>query len=139
MNQRFPLLSVFSTILKIAGWLIIVAGVWSSLQQASAYTDCLPNCRLNIGWVLQNGAILITGVMTVAFGEMIGVFFSIEDNTHNLVELTRQTFNAPPTSQPVSQTNTPGTRLKELKELLKGNLITEDEYKLKRDEILHGV
>lgn len=87
MNTRFPILTVFSIVLRVLGWLILVGAVISSIKQAIALQQCLPNCPVNFPWLLQNVVLLVVGSITIVFGELIGVVFSIESNTHKLVEL----------------------------------------------------
>ncbi|MCD4675042.1 MAG: hypothetical protein K8S18_03485 [Desulfobacula sp.] len=87
MNSRFPILSIFSIVLRVLGWLILAGGVIFSLKQGIALAQCLPKCSVNIPWLLQNIALLVTGCFTIVSGEIIGVVFSIENNIHKLVEL----------------------------------------------------
>ena len=86
MNPRFPLLSIVSWALRIIGGIMFLIGVFSSLKQAVALADCLPNCRINYSWAMMNAAFLIPGLLSMGFGEAIGVLFAIEDNTRKMVE-----------------------------------------------------
>jgi len=87
MNKRFPVLNVFSIILRVLGWLVFGGGVISSILQAIAYSQCAPRCSLDIPWLLQNVSLLVVGCIVIVAGELIGVLFSIENNTNKLVEL----------------------------------------------------
>lgn len=87
MNRRFPMLAFFSFVLRIVGWLVFAGGVISSVRQGAALAQCLPNCQVNIPWLLQNVALLVMGSITIVIGEIVGVAFAIECNTRKLVEL----------------------------------------------------
>lgn len=87
MNKRFPVLSFFSVVVRIIGWLIIVVGVISSVKQWMAYAECVPRCSLNVSWLMTNVSLLVGGCVTAVLGETIGVAFAIEENTRRLVEL----------------------------------------------------
>jgi len=86
MNPRFPILSFFSTVLRVLGWLVFAGGLISSLRQVVALAKCLFNCPVNIPWLLQNIGLLLTGVIVIVIGELIGVAFSIEKNTYKMAE-----------------------------------------------------
>lgn len=86
MYPRFPILSFFSVVLRVLGWLVLAGGLISSLKQAIALAKCLPDCSVNIPWLLQNVALLLTGVIVIVIGELIGVAFSIEKNTYKTAE-----------------------------------------------------
>jgi len=87
MNPRFPVLSTVALVLRIAGWIHVgvaclygvVVGflqpLFSSLGTGRSFhaSDLLP---LVVGLM---GAVF--GLITVAFGEGIGVLFAIEENT----------------------------------------------------------
>lgn len=91
MNSRFPVLSVFSVVLRVLGWLVLAGGIISSLIQIADLMKCLPNnCSVNIPWLIQNVALLVMGAITVVIGEAIGVVFAIEGNTRRLVEIQEQ-------------------------------------------------
>ena len=89
MNDRFPILSFVSICLKILGWLFVIFG----LLYAVATGLIEPNKRghsfgpEDIIDIASGLGILIFGLITAAFGEIIGVLFAIEDNT-------RRTYNA---------------------------------------------
>jgi len=86
MNKRFPLLSVVSWLLRIVGGILFLIGIFSSLKQLVALAQCLPNCDFNYSWAGMNAAFLIPGLLSMAFGEAIGVLFSIEENTRKMAE-----------------------------------------------------
>lgn len=83
MNARFPLLSVISLILRGAGIIICLGGLFFAVyqgiiepnQQGHSFTN---NDRTQL--VVGSIGVLI-GLLTAAFGEVIGVLFAIEENT----------------------------------------------------------
>lgn len=94
MNPRFPILSFFSLVLRIFGWVVLICGIFSTGKQAISYFEyyfqSLPNGFLNIQWLIQlilNSTWLLGGCIIIIVGEIIGVVFSIENNIHKLVEL----------------------------------------------------
>lgn len=95
MNPRFPILSFFSIILRVLGWLVLAGGLISLLRQAVALAKCLPDCSVDIPWLLQNIGLLLTGVIVIVIGELIGVAFSIEKNTHKMAEAIEMKSNNP--------------------------------------------
>jgi len=66
--------------------LVLAGGILSSLKQAIALSKCLPDCSLNIPWLLQNVTLLLAGAIVIVIGELIGVVFSIEKNTFKMAD-----------------------------------------------------
>ena len=92
MNKKFLVLSVFSIMLRVLGWLTTIGGAISSGRQAVAYMaerSTNPNVQVNVPWLMQNIAILMTGLLVVVAGEIIGVLFAIERNTRATADIQR--------------------------------------------------
>jgi hypothetical protein len=99
MNKRFPVLSIISILLRVAGWILTIVsavlivnaglGLFSAMT-ASYASNGLLSLEPLLGPIAVGIAILwfatavfgvVLGLITVAFGEIIGVIFAIEDNT----------------------------------------------------------
>lgn len=83
MNKRFPVLSTVSALLRVVGWLLVVGGVLYAAYEGIIEPN-LPNHWFGGQDLLQlvSGLGLgLTGPLTVAFSEIIGVLFAIEENT----------------------------------------------------------
>jgi cytochrome c biogenesis protein CcdA len=78
MNERFPILSVVSFFLRIAGWGAVIGG--------SAYAIITFIGTDFDGWLPVIGGIAFSlwGLVIVALGESIGVLFAIEENTRRI-------------------------------------------------------
>ncbi len=86
MNRRFPILSIISTIFRIIGWLIIIVGLYLVFyegiiepnQEGHTFSG-------NDLYQIYSGlGSLLIGLMITAFGELIKVFFAIEENTRSM-------------------------------------------------------
>ena len=86
MNKRFPVLSSFSWVLRVIGWLVLGGGLLSSVNQAIRYFKAMPHVILNLPWLIQNVTLIIVGTVVIVLGEIIGVLFSIEQNTHLMAQ-----------------------------------------------------
>jgi uncharacterized membrane protein YqgA involved in biofilm formation len=100
MNKRFPVLSIISVLLRIAGWIVtivsIALAVSAGLGLASAMAnnanpsyynplDLMSVFAVSIAILWLAGTIfgVVLGLITVALGEVIGVLFAIEENTRS--------------------------------------------------------
>ena len=88
MNTRFPVLSTISQVLIYSGWaLVIIAGIvalyFGMLEPGEAgHAFGTPNAL----WVGLGILAAVLGLITAAFGEVIGVLFAIEENTRLAAE-----------------------------------------------------
>ena len=91
MNDKFPLLSILSGILRIFGSLLLLPSLYFFLWEG-IIEPMLPNHRWDSfgqGNLLQGDLIqILAGLLgcliaigVIATGEIIGVFFAIEKNT----------------------------------------------------------
>ncbi len=80
MNRRFPLLSIVSIIMRYIGWIQLAPGLFLSLLMV---IDLFTERGAGITPLdLFRAVFLVTsGLVLVASGESIGVFFAIEANT----------------------------------------------------------
>lgn len=83
MNKRFPVLSMVSILLKVFGWVVVVAGILYGAYEG-VIEPIQPGHRFVNEDALQlmSGLVLsLIGLLTVAFSEVIGVLIAIEENT----------------------------------------------------------
>jgi hypothetical protein len=85
MNRRFPVLSVISVLMRVIGWLHLLPGLLFWLVIIVRYfTSSGAGVRpLDIA---AGAFATVFGLLLVAAGESIGVFFAIEDNTRAAAE-----------------------------------------------------
>lgn len=103
MNNRFPLLTFISGLLRFFGSCVVlcgvVVGIYGFSERASIpLALCLPGAAL----------LVIVGLLAIAFGELIGVFFAIEDNTRATV--TRLSKFMPTTDAALATQRTPAEK-----------------------------
>ncbi len=83
-NKKFSVLSKVSNLLKVIGWVMIVAGfIYASFR--GFLEPSLPHHSFGIDDMFQlvlGLAIGFFGLLTVAFSGIIDVLFAIEDNTN---------------------------------------------------------
>jgi len=83
MNERFPVLSTVSNLLRVIGWIVAIAGaIYAGYE--GIFETTLPGHSFGGQDLLQliSGVVLgLFGLLTVAFSEVIGVLFAIEENT----------------------------------------------------------
>ena len=86
MNKRFPVLSIISVIFRIIGWLVIVVGLYLVIYEGIIE----PNQEghrfsgKDLYQIYTGLGSLLLGLIVTAFGELIKVFFAIEQNTRNI-------------------------------------------------------
>lgn len=86
INSRFPVLSTVSVILRVVGWLGAILGVIGIVYGIVAPMQPGHAFGLDAVAAIALGALLIlAGLAVVAFSEVIGVLFAIEDNTRRCV------------------------------------------------------
>ena len=83
MNNRFPVLSIISICLKALGWFAVIYGLYFFVYEGLIEPHLeghsfSPQDRLQI---IQGLSIFVSGLITAAVGEIIGVLFAIEENT----------------------------------------------------------
>lgn len=78
VHQSFPMLNFFSSLMRGAGWLALIIGAMLSLAALAALVNGHGAAALGL---LPALGLTLTGILTIVFGEMIGVLFSIEKNT----------------------------------------------------------
>jgi len=83
MNERFPILSLISIILRIIGWIGVLGGLYYF-----GYEGIIePNLEghsfdgKDSMQIIQGLLGIFGGIIAVAFGELIKVLFAIEENT----------------------------------------------------------
>jgi hypothetical protein len=79
MNPRFPLLSSIAVVLAWLGWLLLGLGVILLLIVCIGYFTQNHFAAMT---AIIGGVLTWFGVMCVAIGESIRVFFAIEENTN---------------------------------------------------------
>ena len=85
VNDRFPLLSFVSALLRFFGWLLFAGGI---ICLGLILTQLVSDLR-GLGLIVTvPGAVVgvFLGLMLVAVGEIIGVLFAIEANTRRAAE-----------------------------------------------------
>jgi len=88
VNAKFPVLSIVSILIRILGWLGVVAGLYYLIYEGMIEPN-LEGHKFGDGDILQiiqGFTSIIGGLVTVAIGEIIGVLFAIEKNTRKTSE-----------------------------------------------------
>jgi hypothetical protein len=83
MTNKFPVLSGVQNLLRVAGWLVIIAGVLYAVYEGIIEPH-QPGHAFGGGDVVEIaiGMILaVGGLIVVAFSEVMGVLLAIEENT----------------------------------------------------------
>lgn len=83
MNEKFPLLSTVSLVLRFVGVLILLVGLYLAVYEG-IIEPLMPGHHYSSGDAMElGGGLLLTviSLVAVAFGEIIGVLFAIEANT----------------------------------------------------------
>ena len=84
MNTRFPILSFVAKCLKFIGWIVVILGFGYLIWVGFALNKYGHRFNLlDFITIAQGIGIIISGLFIAAHGEMIGVFFAIEENTRN--------------------------------------------------------
>jgi|ERR1700685_2761748 hypothetical protein len=95
MNRRFPVLSTVSIVLRATGWLTmglaLVLFIYGFSQTAQLdQSIALPNSSFQLSYlvaiIVASLFVGLSGLLTVALGESIGVLFAIEANTRRATE-----------------------------------------------------
>ncbi len=87
-NDTFPVLSNFALVLRVLGWVLVIGGgVVAIIGLFMLFMNDLEWGTL----IISGSGVLIggVGVMMIVLGEMVGVFFSIESNGAQLLQLER--------------------------------------------------
>ena len=85
MNEKFPVLSFISIVLKIVGWIVVIPGVYFALYQGIIEPN-QPGHHFATGDFIELGMgclLTLFGLAAAALGEIIGVLFAIELNTRS--------------------------------------------------------
>ena len=85
MNRRFPVLSIVSVLMRIVGWLYLLPGLIFWLVIIVRYFTSSGAGMQPIA-IAAGAFATVFGLLLVAAGESIGVFFAIEDNTRAAAE-----------------------------------------------------
>ena len=103
MNRRFPILSALSTLIRIAGLLLIIAGIYVAVARpGEPASDRRSDSEAEPFFVLYlaaGGVLAVAGVAAIIVGEAVGVLFAIEENTlrsANLLANTAKPAGGPP-------------------------------------------
>lgn len=85
MNDKFPILSLLSKVLKILGWLLIIPGLYFAVYQGIIEPNQVGHRFGNRDAIeLGTGCLMVLfGLFAASFGEIIGVLFAIELNTRD--------------------------------------------------------
>ena len=105
MNQRFPLLSSISSLLRFLGVLLLLAGGFYAVYEgilepnqpgrSFAGSDLLQ--------IITGACSLSLGLVIIGFAEVIGVLFAIEDNTYRAAHgVARSHHSATPSNESVA-------------------------------------
>lgn len=88
MNMRFPVLSIISILIRIFGWLILLAGLAYAIAQGIIEPNLEGHTFRQEDQIQLGGGIFASlfGLFFVAIGEVVGVLFSIEANTRKAAE-----------------------------------------------------
>ena len=73
MNKRFIVLSVAASVIRVLGGFLALGGLIAVVAGDGPYR-------------LAGAAVVTMGVLSVAFAELIGVAFAIEDNTRRAAD-----------------------------------------------------
>jgi len=89
-NEAFPVLSSLSVIMGNVGWVLLIAGgVAVCIGIVLLVMDVDGVNIFKVIFVLAGIVAGITGMIMVVLGEMVGVFFAIEHNGAQLLQLER--------------------------------------------------
>lgn len=81
-NHYFPVLSVISILLRVLGWFSVISGVLSLFIVLSLV---IGDSEKGI-FLISSAVSVLSGLVAVAIGEVIGVLFAIEANTRKAAE-----------------------------------------------------
>ncbi len=88
MNKRFPVLSTVSSLLRVVGWIVAVVGVIYAGYEG-IFEPMLPRHSFsgqNLVELITGLVLGLFGLLTVAFSEVVGVLFAIEENTRTTLQ-----------------------------------------------------
>lgn len=91
LNKRFPVLSLVATLLSVVGVVVLIAAVVYVVYE-SLIEPNLPDHRFGKQDALQGLVglgVVISSLLVMAIGELIGVLFAIEDNTRQIAGNTK--------------------------------------------------
>jgi vacuolar-type H+-ATPase subunit I/STV1 len=98
MRRRYLVLRAFSPILRILGWILVVAGLvvfcvglFSLVRPSSAMMDVVAGRNMLAGGI----GTVVAGLVFVLYGEIIEVFVDIESNTRRTAEMMERLIAAP--------------------------------------------
>jgi hypothetical protein len=86
MNKRFPLLSVLSIIFRVVGWILFIAGGLYFIASLGALFSGQSGAAGALFGLPLTLSMTITGLAMIFSGEMVRIFFAIEDNTRAAAE-----------------------------------------------------
>lgn len=98
--ERFPLVSTLAKFLRVVGFLLVVGGLaiflfeflpWITCQMLApstspGFTGMPASCPVSYVQLVGGVTALVFGLGLVAFGELLGMFRSIEGNTYNTMK-----------------------------------------------------
>jgi len=89
MNEKFPLLSTVSLLIRILGALVLFVGLYYAVQEGIMEPNQSGHSFGSEDAMQLGGGLLLTlvGLGAIAFGEIIGVLFAIESNTRETTKL----------------------------------------------------
>ena len=74
MNTRFLMLSLFSSVFRVVGWIAIIASVVLAVlavKQGITLPSCFPQCGLDVSWMLPNGILFAYWTIAAAIGVLL--------------------------------------------------------------------
>ena len=81
LNTKFPVLSTISILLRIVGWIIILGAIVFTFYKIVPTSSGQRFTSSDWMQLVTGLSIAMVGLVGVAFGEIVGVFFAIEENT----------------------------------------------------------
>ena len=108
-GERFPLVSTLSMFMRILGILLLAGGVGIFAMEFLPWVSCKPpqlppqqpgffqpqvqaTCPLALWELGAGGVMFVIGLGIVAVGELLGMFRSIEGNTHNMLKVAQEEY-----------------------------------------------
>ena len=79
VHKSFPILNFFSSLMRGLGWLVfIIGGLWVLVSLTTTHGDNVLGLLMNL---MPPIGVMALGMLFIVIGEVIGVVFSIEENS----------------------------------------------------------
>lgn len=100
MGRRFLVLRAFSLLLRIVGWLLVIAGLVGFVAGVVILARAAADATTAHDMLAGGFGTIVAGLIFVLYGEVIEVFFDIEANTRRTADLIeRLTVTQPPAAR----------------------------------------